>query len=260
VWRFKIEAEARLAPSEILHMSKVAVVTGAGSGVGRAVVLRMARDGWSVGLIGRSAESLNETVRLAGSGGGKLLACPSDIGSLESVQSAASQIEKAVCTVTTIVNSAGVNIPKRSMDVLSADDFDKLIRTNLNGAFYVAHAFLPGMRKAGGGTIVNIISDAGTAANPKAGAAYIASKFGVRGLTQSINLDERKNGIRACGIFPGDINTPLLDKRPVPPSAEQRQRMLQVEDVADCVMLSVNLPGRAVVEELLLRPSYGTAP
>ena len=102
---------------------------------------------------------------------------------------------------------------------------------------------------------MNILSDAAMIANAKAGAAYSASKFGVRGLTQSINLEQRQHGIRACGIFPGDINTPLLDRRPVPPSAEQRQQMLQPEDVADCVMLAISLPG-AVVEELLVRPRY----
>jgi NADP-dependent 3-hydroxy acid dehydrogenase YdfG len=110
------------------------------------------------------------------------------------------------------------------------------------------------MRKHGGGTIVNIVSDAGLLANAKAGAAYVAGKFGVAGLTQSINAEERGNGIRACAIFPGDINTPLLDKRPVPPPAEAREKMLQPEDVAECVMLAINLPSRAVVEQLLVRP------
>src|SRR4051812_28031775 len=183
-------------------MTKVAVVTGAGSGVGRAVVIRMAREGWSVALIGRSVESLNESIRLASASSGNLLARPCDIASQTEVTASATGIEQELGPVSAVVNSAAINIPKRTMDVLATDDFDKLIATNLNGAFYIAHAFLPGMRRAGGGTIVNIISDAGMQANSKAGAAYISSKFGVRGLTQAINIDERKNGIRACGIFP----------------------------------------------------------
>jgi NADP-dependent 3-hydroxy acid dehydrogenase YdfG len=214
----------------------------------------MAREAWDVALIGRSRDSLDETIRLAGATTVKLLAFPCDIGDQKSVSDAALQIAQSLGNVTALVNSAGTNVPHRKLDVLSVEDFDKLLATNLNGAFYLAHAFLPAMRKAGGGTIVNIISDAGMTANAKAGAAYVASKFGLRGLTQSINIDERQNGVRACGIFPGDINTPLLDRRPVPPSHEQRQRMLQPEDVADCVMLAINLPDRAVVEELLLRP------
>ncbi len=237
-------------------MSNIAVVTGAGSGVGRAVVLRLAREGWSVALIGRSSESLDETIRLSGTVKGKLITFPCDIGDQHAVAEVASRVERSLGDPTALVNSAGTNIPKRSLDVLSPEDFDALMQTNLHGAFYFVHAFLPALRRAGGGTIVNILSDAAMTANAKAGAAYSASKFGVRGLTQSINLEQRQHGIRACGIFPGDINTPLLDRRPVPPSAEQRQQMLQPEDVADCVMLAISLPGRAVVEELLVRPRY----
>ena len=124
----------------------------------------------------------------------------------------------------------------------------------LNGTFHAVHAVLPVMRRQGEGTIVNVVSDAGLIANAKAGAAYAASKFGVTGLTQSINAEERGNGIRATAVFPGDIDTPLLEKRPQPPSPEARAKMLQPEDVAECVMLAINLPHRAVVEQLVVRP------
>ena len=130
-----------------------------------------------------------------------------------------------------------------------------MIDTNLNGAYYCIQAFLPQMRARRSGTIVNIVSDAGKQANPKAGPAYVMSKFGLTGLTQSINCEERANGIRACAIFPGDIDTPLLDKRPAPPTAAARARMLRPEDVAECALLAISLPPRAVVEEILVRPS-----
>jgi NADP-dependent 3-hydroxy acid dehydrogenase YdfG len=110
------------------------------------------------------------------------------------------------------------------------------------------------MRLAGGGTIVNINSVAGLRANPVSGAAYTAAKFGLRGLTQTINIEESRHGIRACDIFPGEIDTPLIDKRPKPPTPEQRAKMLHAEDVAACVMLVVNLPPRAVVQEITIRP------
>jgi NADP-dependent 3-hydroxy acid dehydrogenase YdfG len=115
-------------------------------------------------------------------------------------------------------------------------------------------AFLPTMRKQKSGTVVNIVSDAGKQASPKAGPGYVVSKFGMVGLTQAVNAEERPNGIRACAILPGDINTPLLDKRPAPPNSDARAKMLQPEDVADCVLLAANLPERAVIEELLIRP------
>ena len=133
-------------------------------------------------------------------------------------------------------------------------DYHEMMDSNLNGAFYLIQAFLPTMRKQKSGTVVNIVSDAGRQASPKAGPGYVVSKFGMVGLTQAVNAEERPNGIRACAILPGDIDTPLLDKRPAPPNSEARARMLQPEDVADCVMLAVNLPERAVIEELLIRP------
>jgi NAD(P)-dependent dehydrogenase (short-subunit alcohol dehydrogenase family) len=156
--------------------------------------------------------------------------------------------------VDVLVNAAGTNAPKRALEVLSLADYHLMIGANLNGAYYCVQALLPQMRARRSGTIVNIVSDAGKQASPKAGPAYVISKFGLAGLTQAINAEEKPNGIRACAIFPGDIDTPLLDKRPAPPDAEARARMLQPEDVAACALLAIQLPPRAVVEEILVRP------
>jgi NAD(P)-dependent dehydrogenase (short-subunit alcohol dehydrogenase family) len=153
------------------------------------------------------------------------------------------------------VNSAGVNVPQRKLSVLSNADFRSVIEINLMGTYWCIHEFLPMMREAKNGTIVNIVSDAGMRATPAAGSSYIAAKFGQRGLAQAINLEERANGVRCCSVCPGEINTPILDKRPVPPPAEARLKMLQSEDVAKCVLLAIELPPRAIVEELLVRPA-----
>jgi NAD(P)-dependent dehydrogenase (short-subunit alcohol dehydrogenase family) len=156
--------------------------------------------------------------------------------------------------VEVLVNAAGTNAPQRALEVLSDADYRSMMDTNLNGAYYCVQAFLPGMRNRGSGTIVNIISDAGKQASPKAGPAYVMSKFGLAGLTQAINAEERTRGVRAIGIFPGDINTPLLNRRPVVPDEAARARMMQPEDIAACVLLAVQLPSRAVIEELVIRP------
>ena len=153
-----------------------------------------------------------------------------------------------------LVNGAGVNVPQRALEVLTDEDYALMIDVNQNGPFHCVQAFLPAMRKQGSGTIVNIISDSALGASPKAGPGYVMSKFGLRGLTQAINAEERGRGIRACSVLPGDIDTALLDQRPQPPSAEARARMLTADDVADCAMLAINLPSRAIVEELLIRP------
>ncbi len=233
---------------------KTAVVTGAGSGVGQAVALALLKQGWRVAIIGRRAETLKETHDRAGADRDKLLVCPCDIGDNNAVAKAGQEILAKFGSVEVLVNAAGTNAPKRSLEVLSLEDYRQMIDTNLNGAYYVTQAFLPAMRAQKSGTIVHIVSDAGKQASPKAGPAYVMSKFGLAGLTQSINAEERGNGIRACAIFPGDIDTPLLDKRPSPPPAEARTRMLRSEDVAECVLLAINLPGHAVVEELIIRP------
>lgn len=235
-------------------MNKNAVVTGAGSGVGQAVALALIQEGWRVAIVGRRAETLQETVNLAGASKAMLLSCPCDIGRSEAVENLGRDVLKAFGSVQAVVNAAGTNAPKRALEVLSLADYHAMMDTNLNGAYYITQAFLPAMRAAKSGTIVHIVSDAGKQASPKAGPAYVMSKFGLAGLTQSINAEERGNGIRACAIFPGDIDTPLLDKRPSPPPAEARARMMRAEDIAQCVMLAINLPDRAVVEELIVRP------
>jgi len=235
-------------------MNKTAIVTGSGSGVGRAVALKLAQHGWRVAIIGRRAEALDETKKQAGPPGQQFLLCPCDIGKPQEVEKMATRVLAEFREVEVLVNAAGTNAPRRALEVLSLDDFHRMIETNLNGAYYCVHAFLPQMRARKSGTIVNIVSDAGKQASPKAGPAYVMSKFGLTGLTQSINAEERANGVRACAIFPGDIDTPLLEKRPNPPTHEARARMLQAADVAECAWLAINLPSRAIVEEILVRP------
>jgi NAD(P)-dependent dehydrogenase (short-subunit alcohol dehydrogenase family) len=235
-------------------MNNTAVVTGAGSGVGRAIALALARAGWKIAGFGRRQQALDQTITLAGNAADRLSGFVVDVADAAAVARAGQQVLKEFGHVDVLVNSAGTNAPRRALEVLSSDDYHAMINTNLNGAYYCIQAFLPDMRRRRSGTIVNVISDAGKLANAKAGPAYVASKFGLTGLTQSINCEERVHGIRACAIFPGDIDTPLLDRRPQPPTADARARMLQPDDVAACVLLAVNLPERAVVEEILIRP------
>jgi NAD(P)-dependent dehydrogenase (short-subunit alcohol dehydrogenase family) len=235
-------------------MKPIAVVTGAGSGVGRAVALALAQRDYDLALIGRHEESLLETISLIGAAKGKPVPMVCDVGSADDVRVMAARVRSELGDPTVLVNSAGLNVAKRALVDLSVEDFKHIVDVNLTGAFLCIHAFLPAMRRNGAGTIVNINSDAGLSANPVSGAAYVASKFGLTGLTDAINVEERKNGIRACCIFPGEINTPLLEKRPVVPPPEARAKMLQSEDVAAAVMLAIDLPDRATVERLVIRP------
>ena len=230
-----------------------AVVTGAGSGVGRAIALKFAAEGWNVALVGRRQEPLDETAALAGAAAqARIATMTCDVSAAADVEAMGTAVLQRFGEVDVLVNAAGINVPQRSFDTLSLEDWHAVLATNLHGAYYCVRAFLPGMRQRRTGTIVNINSDVGKIARDLAGPAYVSSKFGLSGLTQQINAEERRNGVRACSICPRDINTPLLDKRPQPPSAEARARMLQPADVADCAWLAATLPPRAIVEEISL--------
>jgi NAD(P)-dependent dehydrogenase (short-subunit alcohol dehydrogenase family) len=244
----------KITESFMPSIEQTCVITGAGSGVGRAVALELAKRGWRVACVGRRLERLKETARLAGEHEHLLLLQACDIGDKSGVENTAAEVLERFGGVEVLVNSAGTNVPRRSLAELSDADYILMMSTNLDGAYYWSQALLPQMRARQSGTIVNIVSDAGKIASPKAGPAYVMSKFGLAGLTQSINAEERARGIRACAIFPGDIDTPLLEKRPQPPDAEARKRMMQPEDIARCVMLCLDLPKNVIVEELLVRP------
>jgi NAD(P)-dependent dehydrogenase (short-subunit alcohol dehydrogenase family) len=235
-------------------MTMTAIITGAGSGVGQATALALAELGWSAAIIGRRKETLDETMQRAGDLAFRLTPYVCDIGDSVAVAETGKAILEKLGNVDVLVNAAGTNAPKRSLEVLSIEDYRRMIDTNLNGAYFCVQAVLPHMRARGTGTIVNIISDAAKQASPKAGPAYSMSKAGMVGLTQAINAEERARGIRACAILPGDIDTPLLNKRPVVPDSEARSKMMKAEDIAQCVIFCVQLPPRVIVEELLVRP------
>jgi NAD(P)-dependent dehydrogenase (short-subunit alcohol dehydrogenase family) len=232
--------------------SSVAIVTGAGSGIGRAVALRLVGEGWRVALVGRRPEALAETAALIN---GEATTYPCDVADAGAVNLMTTDVLAKAGRIDALIHCAGTNIAKRSWEQLSGEDYRRVMAANLDGAFNCVHAVVPAMRQQGGGTVVVINSDAGRQANAKAGAAYVVSKFGLTGLVQSLNAEERGRGIRACSIFPGDVNTPLLDRRPQPPPAEARLKMLQPEDVAAAVWLALSLPPRAIIEELVIRPA-----
>ncbi len=235
--------------------TSVAIVTGAGSGIGRAVALRLAREGWRIALIGRRASALAGTAALAAPSAAPPVPFACDITDRDAVEKTVADIIARFGRVDALINAAGTNIPRRSLAGLSLPDYESVIATNLHGALYCVLAVLPAMRRRKRGAIVNINSEAGLAASIRSGAPYVMAKFGLTGLAQCINLEERAHGIRACSIFPGDVDTPLVDLRPNPPTPEVRAKYLQPEDVAETAWLALSLPPRAVVEELLLRPA-----
>jgi NADP-dependent 3-hydroxy acid dehydrogenase YdfG len=233
-------------------MTKTAIVTGAGSGVGRAVAIALAREQWKLTVVGRQQPPLEETKKLCGTA--EILVAPCDLRDEAAVEKMVKQTRERFGFISTLVYAAGVNAPLRSWAEITTETFHSIVDTNFTGAFFCTRALLGEMRERKTGTIVHIVSDAAKQASAKSGVSYSASKFAQAGLVQSVNAEERGNGLRACAIFPGDIDTPLLNKRQSPPPPEARAKMLRPEDIAQCVLLAVNLPERAIVEEIIVRP------
>ncbi len=240
-------------PSSHHQAGPVALITGAGSGVGRAAAVALAGRGWRVVALGRTASALDETARQC-TDLDRVRTRQADVRRPTETEHAVAETLAAWGRIDALVNAAGTNVPARSFEALSLEDYHDLVDTNLHGSFYAVRAVLPAMRAAGRGTIVNVVSIAGRRASVLSGVGYAVSKFGQAGLTQAINAEENRHGLRATAVFPGDIDTPLLDRRPNPPPAAARTAMLTAEDVAACILLALELPDRAVVDEIVVRP------
>ncbi len=234
---------------------KVAWITGAGSGIGRAAARALAGAGVTVVLSGRRAEPLDETAQAITAAGGAASVQPLDVLDAEAVRAVAARIG----AVDILVNNAGLNVAKRHWEDISEEAFDHVIGVNLNGAFYCARAVLPAMRAQGDGLIVNISSWAGRYDSTITGPAYNAAKHGLRAMNATINMDEGPNGIRACAICPAEVATPIMDLRPEPPSAAARARMLRSEDLGETVLFVARMPAHACVNEILISPTWNRA-
>ena len=228
-----------------------ALVVGGGTGMGEAIALGLAAEGAKVAVAGRRQEKLDAvTAQAAG-----ILTQTADVGDRDSVKALFDWAAKTFeGRLDLLVNCAGVNVPKRSMSELSPEDWDKVMNINATGAFNCMHYGLPLMRPHKNGLVINISSTSGKRAAPLGGVSYNASKFAMAALGTSASEDERENGIRVTTIFPGEVNTPILNDRPVPPSSEHRAKILKTKDIGDIVVAIAKLPPLAHVPELVIKP------
>jgi NAD(P)-dependent dehydrogenase (short-subunit alcohol dehydrogenase family) len=232
---------------------KTALVTGGGSGIGLAVARGFLREGARVAISGRDARKLEEAARFLG-GGDRLLYHPCDVAEPDQVESLVRAATERFGRIDILVNNAGTNLKERTFRELTPEAWQRLLRTNLDGAFYCMRAVLAQMLERRDGVIININSTSGKRAGPLGGPAYVASKFGMTGLGLCLGAEEKDNGIRVCNIYPGEVNTPILEARPQPVSAERRQRILQPEDIAAAVLFVAALPPHVSVPELVIKP------
>lgn len=235
---------------------KLAWVTGGATGIGRSTARWLGLAGAKVVISGRRQEELDRTARELGAEGIQIDTVAVDVSDAPAVAAAHRSIVTRFGPVSILVCGAGTNVPNRMWSNLTPDGFAKVISINLNGVANCAHAVLPDMRTAHDGVIVVISSWAGWAYATFPGAAYTASKSALGPLVQSLNDQEGRHGIRICHLCPGEVATPILKTRPVPPSDEEIARMLKPEDIAETVGFVVTAPPRMCLAEVVVGPTW----
>src|ERR1700722_1624099 len=228
---------------------QVAVITGAGRGIGAAIAAKIASMGATAVLCGRTREPLQSPADMISKAGGRAEPLECDVTNLRSVEAASTHVKQALGRVDILVNNAGVGGFREPLHQLAPESWDTMLNTNLRGVYFCIRAFAPMMISAGAGHIINISSLAGKNALPN-GAAYAASKWGLNGLTYSVAEELRAHNIRASVICPGSVDTELS-----PHAGKDKTKMLQPEDVAHAVAMLLTQAPQSFVSEVLLRPT-----
>ena len=230
---------------------RVAIVVGSSSGIGRATAVAFANAGARVVLAAHRADQLEA---LASEIGDNALSCPTDVQDAAAVDGLIRTALDRFERIDILIYATGTNIPERSLEVLTNETWDMMIRTNLTGAFYCTKAVLPAMRRQQEGLII-YISTGAVQMPDLSGTPYQASKHGLVGLAHATLEEGQGNGIRTSIIFPGLTDTPMVLKRPEPTPPEVMTKALQPEDVAEACLFVAALPARTRVPELILLPS-----
>jgi NAD(P)-dependent dehydrogenase (short-subunit alcohol dehydrogenase family) len=234
---------------------KIAIVTGGGTGIGRSTALMLAAEGAHVVVSGRRKAPLDAVVAEIAKAGGNAVAREGDVSRPEQGRALVDWTVKALGRVDILINNAGHSSKARNVRWVGQEEWDAVINVNLTGVFALVQAALPGMIERGGGTIVTVSSYAALRPGLIGGAPYGAAKAGVLNLMGHVHTVLRDKGIRATTVMPAEVDTPILDNRPLPPDDTARATMAQPEDVAAAIMLCVTLPERTVIEELVVSPT-----
>ena len=235
---------------------KVAWITGAGTGIGLAGAQALAQAGAVVVMSGRRHEVLVTEAAALNAAGGTAEVELLDVSDPAAVKHVAEAILARHGRIDILLNSAGMNSPDRFWKNQTVEGWREVIGINLDGSYHTIHAVLPTMRSRRDGLVINVSSWAGVHHPKLTGPAYNAAKHAVTAMTETINMEEGVNGIRACALCPAEVATPILDRRPVPPSAQDRARMLQPRDLGGTIRFIAELPAHVCINQLIISPTW----
>ena len=235
---------------------KVALVTGAGTGIGRLTAIMLAAEGAAIAIAGRRKEPLDAVVKEIENAGGRAAARACDVAKQAEARALGRWAEETFGRVDILINNAGHSSKVRAVRWVGDDDWNGVINVNLNGVYALTQTVIPGMLARGEGNIITVSSVAGIRPGLLGGSPYGAAKAGVRNFMGSVLGEFRQQGIRATTILPGEVDTPILDRRPLNPDAKARATMMMPEDVAAAILLCATLPPRAVVEEIVMTATH----
>ena len=235
---------------------QVCIMTGAGSGIGRAAALLMADAGARMVLVGRTRSKLDQVQEQICESGGRAEAYELDVQDHAAVSAMAKDVVDRFGRIDVLVNNAGHSSPHRKLLTTTPEEMQSVLGTNLLGAIFCAQAVVPSMLEVGRGTIINVSSMAGVSPGLIGGMVYSAAKAGLINFTGFLNYEFKNTGIRASVVIPGEVDTPTLDARPVVPDSEARETMATVDDVAEAIAMIAGLSDRTTVPELIIRPTY----
>lgn len=235
-------------------IGKNVLLIGGGSGIGEAAALLLAKHGARVVIAGRRIENLKSTISKSDVPE-NISAIEADVTVRSSLDELFTRFDNEIGALDFLVHAAGINIAMRSMQELEPEEWDRLIQINLTGSYNVMRLTLDRMRPRKKGLVILINSVAGRRSVPLGGIGYNASKFGLSGLGMGVAEEEKENGIRVSNIYPGEVNTPILDNRKEPPNQEHRESILQPEDLASVILQLCQLPDRVHIPELVIKPA-----
>jgi len=232
-----------------------ALITGAGSGIGRATALAFAAEGATLALAGRREGPLEETRAAVEAAGARAMVRSVDLEDGDAAAALGGWALEALGRVDVLVNNAGHSTRVRSIRYVDAQEFASVFRVNVEGVYRLTQSLMPSMVARESGTVITVASKAALDPNLLGGIAYGSAKAAEVALMRGISNELRRHGIRACTIIPGEVDTPVLDARPSPPAAQERARMMQPEDVAAAIVLCATLPGRTLIEQIVMSPT-----